>query len=130
MRIAPFLLTLAVLALPSCGSDGTTRPDATDCACDAALPPDAPTPDTAPAGDKCAEPGSVGNDKGVGKYCTKGGNECSGNGSATLCTVDFDATRPSFCTMLCTGDGDCGMNASCEGEGFMMGCAPACLQAP
>jgi hypothetical protein len=78
----------------------------------------------------CAEPGAMGNEKGVGKYCTPGGNECSGNGDATLCTVDFEASAPPFCTMICFSPGDCGSSATCESMGGLSGCAPACLTAP
>lgn len=135
------------LAVTACG--GTDKPvcNGRDCTgADAALPADSgfdaerpnvdsaepTTPDAVPAATvdaapACAEPGAPGNAKGVGKYCTKGGGECQGNGSATMCTVDFDDSAPPFCTMFCLGDGDCGDLATCEGEGFQMGCTPTCV---
>src|SRR5687767_13182598 len=66
-----------------------------------------PSPDSSTSNDPpCAAPGAMGNEEGVGKYCTAGGNECQGNGSATLCTIDYEAGAPPFCTKICFSPSD------------------------
>jgi hypothetical protein len=75
-------------------------------------------------------PPATGNDKGVGKPCTMGGNQCGGGG--LLCTCDvFNGIQlvgvPCICTLATLGSGDpdagdicanlpsnfCGTNAKC-----------------
>ncbi len=72
----------------------------------------------------CAHMGDPGNDKGVGKYCTKGGGECSSS-EASLCLADvLSSAFANFCTKLCSMDSDCGLAAKCAGSGAQKGCVP------
>ena len=89
-------------------------------ATDGGAPPPPPPP---PPTGGCGQPGDVGNSLGVGKYCSKGGNQCSGNGQATICTVDY-SSGPGFCTKQCSVDADCGANAHCVTESLGSGCEP------
>jgi len=76
-------------------------------------------------------PGTMGNSKGVGKYCD-GLGDCSGH-EATLCATLGDPTA-HFCTKVCDAampaDVQCGENATCEcNGGSTCGCTPAaCTQ--
>jgi hypothetical protein len=73
----------------------------------------------------CGKPGMTGNEKGVGTYCTAGGNQCM---MGTLCPADFGVAE-SFCTLLCSGPTDtttCGTNAQCQCQGAQCGCIPSC----
>jgi hypothetical protein len=80
-------------------------------------------------GTPCAKPGDTGNDKGVGKFCSKGGGECAGE--ASLCLADFVSSAfGNFCTKLCSGDADCGTDAKCQGSGAMKGCIPVACAGP
>jgi hypothetical protein len=82
---------------------------------------------------KCGHPGDVGNEKGVGKFCTHV-SDCSGD--ANICSSLGNGANPSasdtyFCTIYpCTPDAgvndNCGSNASCvcaTGSGGQGGCA-------
>jgi hypothetical protein len=61
----------------------------------------------------CGQPGDVGNNLGVGKYCADFGG-CANNGSASLCASLGDPNL-HFCTFLCTkGTTNCGTGASCQ----------------
>lgn len=67
-------------------------------------------------GPACAAASDTGNDLEVGKYCSKGGNQC--NGAADFCLADF--TRGAFgdfCTKTCSADSDCGSEAICGSGG-------------
>ena len=103
------------------GADGPLgSADATPGAADANLGPDADTANL------CAEPGAVGNSDGVGKYC-QSSDDCTGQ-SAGICTISQQPDAPPFCTKVCFGFGDeCGDNATCEGDGTLKGCTPACI---
>jgi hypothetical protein len=116
MRIRPFIIIVvaAVAAFAfACGSNSSPKkPDA--------------HPDSPPSA--CGNPGDVGNDMGVGKYCANL-SDCSGNGTATLCSSLGDPTT-HFCTRTCTGSGSagnamCGSNASCTcNSSNQCGCTP------
>jgi hypothetical protein len=75
----------------------------------------------------CGQPGDMGNELGVGKFC-QSLSDCSG--SAGLCSSIGDPTT-HFCTFVCqqTGSaGQCGTNATCECQGNQCGCTPnSCL---
>lgn len=61
----------------------------------------------------CIQPGDVGNDIGVGHYCTPGGNECADFPLATLCLADV-AQPEWFCTRIgCDETTNCGADAGC-----------------
>ena len=79
---------------------------------------------TGPTG--CGMECELGNDKGVGRFCSAGGGECNANGAPFLfCTVDYVPGAPGYCTGPCSKDEDCGMNAYCSGEGMGgRGCEP------
>ncbi|HET6345063.1 MAG TPA: hypothetical protein VFH51_09025, partial [Myxococcota bacterium] len=47
-------------------------------------------------------PPAKANAQGVGRACTKGGNQCVGTGAA-YCTVDYTPTPQAFCTKPCGG---------------------------
>jgi len=86
----------------------------------------------------CGSPGSMGNSKGVGKYCTPTGNECSGNGSAVVCSAGF-FPGTNFCTLAATCGSPpsppadtvlCGENTFCQCStsgttAGLCGCTPA-----
>ncbi len=76
------------------------------------------------ASDPCVRSCNTGNELGVGKYCTPGGNQCRGNGSAVLCTADFDNRGPGFCTKGCSDDTGCGSGAVCQHDTSGSGCLP------
>jgi hypothetical protein len=76
----------------------------------------------------CGAPGSPGNEKGVGKYCTKGGGQCLGTG-APFCSVDF-STGPGICSKPCSTDLDCGAGAVCFADSLGKGCKPVACDAP
>jgi hypothetical protein len=82
---------------------------------------------------RCGHPGDVGNDKGVGKFCTKL-SDCPS--TASICSSLGNGSTPSaddtyFCTIYpCTPDAgvndNCGQMASCVcsmGSGGNTGCA-------
>jgi hypothetical protein len=74
-------------------------------------------------GPPCAEPGAVGNEKGVGKHCTEGGGECGG--AAQLCLADYaDGDFANYCTLVCGQDADCGSGAVCLGPSGTKACVP------
>jgi hypothetical protein len=76
-------------------------------------------------GEPCVRTCNTGNEVGVGRYCTRGGNECSRNRSAILCTADFAADAPAgWCTKPCSSDEGCGSGAVCTGDSRGRGCTP------
>lgn len=81
-------------------------------------------PDMAGAGNSCCQPGHMGNELGVGKYCTSQ-NDCAGQ-MANVCTIVSGQTTVGFCTMLCMAGTSCGSNATCmTGSGSTSGgCIP------
>ena len=73
----------------------------------------------------CGQPCDVGNEKGVGKFCSSL-DDCAGT-DATLCAILGDPNA-HFCTIFCSaGDGEevCGTGAICECGDGGGGCAPA-----
>nr|HEX4315259.1 hypothetical protein [Kofleriaceae bacterium] len=89
--------------------------------------------DACTGGSGCSEPCNAGNEAGVGKFCTKGGGECSNNPAPFLfCTIDYVADGSStvgFCTGVCGSDADCGAGATCSGSGMgNTGCVPDVCQ--
>jgi len=74
-------------------------------------------------------PGDVGNDMGVGKFCTQL-SDCLGT-PAPICAILGDPTV-FFCTKTCAnsdaGPAACGVGASCACGGGGCGCTPdSCL---
>jgi hypothetical protein len=108
-------LLLAVALLAAACSKTPSGPDALTC--------------TGPhaAGSACGDPCEVGNEKGVGAFCTSTGGECGNNPSPFIyCTILFDSTAEPYCTGPCTKDSDCGTGAYCSGGSTgAMGCVPA-----
>jgi hypothetical protein len=109
-------LTLALSALVGCAPAGNVAPG--DGGARASSVP------SSTGSGSCGAAGQPGNSLGVGKSCTKGGNECKNNSSATICTVDVEPTAPAFCTTPCSTDADCGAGASCLSASLGKGCAP------
>ena len=68
------------------------------------------------SGPPCAAAGDSGNEVGVGKFCSAGGNQCVGNGDASLCLADFVQNNDfaNFCTLQCQADAECGAAAICN----------------
>lgn len=104
---------LALIALlAACGGGGSETPA------------DACSGETA-----CATECNVGNNLGVGRFCTGGNGECNANPAPFLfCTDDYepDGTGKGFCTGACGSDADCGDDAFCSGSGMgSKGCVPA-----
>jgi hypothetical protein len=79
------------------------------------------------SGPPCAAVDAPGNEKGIGKYCTKGGKQCTG--SASICIADYSSGAfGDFCTTLCNDDSTCGSGATCLGQGGPKVCIPtSCL---
>ncbi|MBL8679746.1 MAG: hypothetical protein JNK05_11300 [Myxococcales bacterium] len=89
---------------------------------------------TPPApGDPCVRPCNTGNELGVGRYCTRGGDQCLINQRnrlpAFLCSADFDSTQTTgWCIRPCSDDSACGSGARCVGDARGRGCVPiACV---
>lgn len=121
MRLA--LRTCLVLSLAltaACGDDDVTPP-----------PPDLGAVDMdlmVPPG-SCAQRGDVGNDIGIGTFCTPTGRECRAFPLAGLCIVSVaPAEGQWFCTRLCERDDQCGLDARCVGDMRGKSCVPSrCL---
>ena len=110
-----------ILSLAACGGGSDTKTVDAAKAVDAACVKGA---------DGCLDPCALGNDKGVGKYCTPGGGECNANsgvGGFIFCTKDYEpAENIQYCTGPCQTDADCGTGAYCSGSGSgSKGCEPA-----
>lgn len=76
-------------------------------------------------GPACAEDGAPGNDHGVGKHCSAGGDEC---GDSALCLADYtEGDFGNFCTLPCHGDDDCGEGATCAGTSQTVCIPDECL---
>ena len=85
-------------------------------------------PDTGPMvpADSCGQPGDMGNDIGVGRFCTRRGGECANTTGARVCLQDISPDDGQwFCTRLCTMDSECGTGAVCVGDARGAGCVPA-----
>jgi len=82
----------------------------------------------APASD-CGNPGDVGNELGIGKYCASL-TDCLGSTTASLCSSLGDPNT-HFCTKRCTQGSttECGTGAACTCDGSnRCGCTPmSCL---
>lgn len=66
-----------------------------------------------PPAASCTQPGAVGNELGVGEYCTPLGKQCQDNESAQLCLADVGQDE-WMCTRIgCTEAADCGADAGC-----------------
>ncbi|HEY8079447.1 MAG TPA: hypothetical protein VIF62_35195 [Labilithrix sp.] len=73
----------------------------------------------------CVAKTDKGNEKGVGAYCDAT-TKCA---SGMLCTADVGET-PTFCTILCNADGDCGSGSTCYHDPRGSACVPSkCLDA-
>jgi hypothetical protein len=74
--------------------------------------------------ESCVQPGDVGNDKGVGTYCTPAGSECEGFPEAPLCLASVGQDQ-WFCTRIgCDETTDCGEEAGCLFAGGGSACVP------
>ena len=95
MRALAVALALATIAsFGACGGDDGASVDAD------------PTP-----AESCVRPGDVGNDHGVGQYCTPAGSECLGFDLAPLCLAQVGQDQ-WFCTRIgCDANTDCGQGA-------------------
>jgi hypothetical protein len=89
---------------------------------------------TPPApGDPCVRPCNTGNELGVGRYCTRGGDQCLINQRnrlpAFLCSADFEMGQTTgWCIRPCSDDAACGSGARCVGDSRGRGCVPiACI---
>lgn len=81
-------------------------------------------------GSACVKPGDAGNSKGVGKYCTAGGNQCAGSSYATVCLADL-GQKENFCTHLsCANNAECGEKAHCHKEMAGSACVPDACEPP
>lgn len=103
---------VGLVTLAACSSSSTSE---------SLVPPDA-NPNA------CAEPGAVGNELGVGEFCTRLGGECNDNEEALFCTADHHEGA-AFCTKSCASAEQCGGGAVCvaETEGGPKGCVPSCF---
>jgi hypothetical protein len=73
-----------------------------------------------PPADSCIQPGDMGNELGVGEYCSPLGKQCMDNAAAQLCLADVGQDQ-WMCTRIgCDATTDCGEGAGClivQGEG-------------
>lgn len=80
----------------------------------------------------CGNPGDLGNDLGIGKFCGTI-SDCSTTTAAPLCSSLGDPTT-HFCTKTCQSSGSatqCGTGAQCEcNAGNQCGCTPTSCLAP
>lgn len=109
-------LAVTSFMLAACGSSGA----APDAGRDASV--------EAPA-ESCVQRGDVGNDRGIGTFCTPRGSECAEFPQAGLCLAQVaPAEGQWFCTRTCTSDAQCGEGALCDGDARGRACIPArCL---
>jgi hypothetical protein len=80
----------------------------------------------------CGNPGDVGNELGVGKYCPNGISDCSNTPMAPLCSSLGDPNT-HFCTKTCQmgSTGTCGTGAECVCNGNnQCGCTPSSCLGP
>jgi hypothetical protein len=85
------------------GSSSTTSTSSSTGGGSQPMPPDA----------SCARPGDLGNDVGVGHFCTPGGGECKPFALAPLCLADV-AQDQWMCTRIgCDEKTSCGKDAGC-----------------
>ncbi len=78
---------------------------------------------TGEATDGCGQPDDLGNELGIGLYCTADGNECADNGVANFCIAAFSSHN--YCTkILCQDDSECGTGAHCATESAGSACVP------
>ncbi len=119
MRFSATTLLFASLALlTACGDDDGVAPVDLGVDSNVMVPVES-----------CVQAGEVGNDIGIGTFCTPRGRECSAFPLAGLCLA---AAAPSehqwFCTRLCERDDQCGADARCFGDASGMACVPSrCL---
>jgi len=74
--------------------------------------------------ESCKHPGDVGNDKGIGTYCSPAGNQCFDFPYAGICLADFGQDQ-WFCTKInCQDDSVCGQNAICLMDPAGSACVP------
>lgn len=113
MRPAAVLVLVALTAIPACGGgDDTAAVDAD------------PTP-----AESCVRPGDVGNNLGVGQYCTPAGSECAGFDLAPLCLASVGQDQ-WFCTRIgCDATTDCGEGAGCLIQPDGSACVPCRCEA-
>lgn len=72
----------------------------------------------------CIQPDDVGNDLGIGHYCTPGGGECKAFPLAALCLADVGQDE-HFCTRIgCDATTNCGMGAGCLIDPQGSACVP------
>jgi hypothetical protein len=110
-KAAPLALAVAALAC-----DGGGRGDGIDAGLDGGL--------AVPPG-SCAQPGDVGNEIGVGAFCTPRGRECAAFSMAPLCLAQAAPDEGQwFCTRLCSTDDQCGSDARCLGDARGRACVP------
>lgn len=75
--------------------------------------------------ESCAQPGDIGNENGVGTFCTPTGGECRAFPLAPLCLASAAPDDGQwFCTRLCRDDSQCGTDAVCVMETRGAGCVP------
>ncbi len=117
-----FGFVIAVVACGGGGDSGSSEQQSAQKA-QSTSPTEPSSGSSGSSGSSCIAPGAKGNDKGVGAYCDKSVRCPDG----MLCTGDFGET-PSFCTIICSADADCGSAASCYHDPRGSACVPgACL---
>jgi len=66
-----------------------------------------------PPSESCIQPGDLGNQLGVGEYCSPLGGECTDNTDAQLCLADVGQDQWMCSRIGCTEETDCGEGAGC-----------------
>lgn len=82
-----------------------------------------------PPAASCTQPGDLGNELGVGEYCTPQGGQCADNDTAQLCLADASQDE-WMCTRIgCTAETDCGTGAGCLITDDGSACVPCACDA-
>ncbi len=76
----------------------------------------------------CGSPGDMGNEQGIGKYCTQGGGQCQGL-QASICSADIQLNGSGICSKSCNTNADCGTGAVCYQDTLGKGCEPVACEA-
>ncbi len=113
-RSIPYLAVFALLA--ACGDSGSGSGGTGGSGAAGGGPPAGGAGEGeggGPPAESCIQPGAVGNDIGVGEYCTPLGGECADNSEAQLCLADAAQDQWMCSRIGCTETTDCGEGAGC-----------------
>lgn len=103
-----------VMALAACGDSGSGTGGSGGTAPTGGSPSSGGSSEGGgPPAESCIQPGELGNEIGVGEYCTPLGGECADNTDAQLCLADVGQDQWMCSRIGCTETTDCGEGAGC-----------------